>query len=185
MYFIKFSFFYFLILDDEDESLPRTDSEEESPKPKSAAVAVTAAPIQRRRQHNHSHSLYSGPRPQQQRNLLQRARNSGARSSLTVSTLNPPRNNVAAPAVTAEGGLTQSLYVVSSNRDVAGSAAAAGRKHGGGVNKSMEESWYVTPPPCFTSIGPINVQSSPFENLLIEHPRLVALIYFKDLGFSY
>ncbi|EDW73569.2 uncharacterized protein Dwil_GK16581 [Drosophila willistoni] len=36
----------------------------------------------------------------------------------------------------------------------------------------MEESWYVTPPPCFTSIGPINMETSPFENLLIEHPSM-------------
>lgn len=38
---------------------------------------------------------------------------------------------------------------------------------------SMEESWFVTPPPCFTSTGPIIMEMSPFENLLIEHPRLV------------
>lgn len=36
---------------------------------------------------------------------------------------------------------------------------------------SMEESWFVTPPPCFTSTGPIVMEMSPFENLLIEHPR--------------
>lgn len=36
---------------------------------------------------------------------------------------------------------------------------------------SMEESWFVTPPPCFTSTGPINMETSPLENLLIEHPR--------------
>lgn len=36
---------------------------------------------------------------------------------------------------------------------------------------SMEESWFVTPPPCFTSTGPILLETSPLENLLIEHPR--------------
>lgn len=36
---------------------------------------------------------------------------------------------------------------------------------------SMEESWFVTPPPCFTSVGPVSMEMSPFENLLIEHPR--------------
>lgn len=39
-------------------------------------------------------------------------------------------------------------------------------------NSPMEESWYITPPPCFTSTGPINVQTSPLENLLIEHPSI-------------
>lgn len=40
---------------------------------------------------------------------------------------------------------------------------------------SMEESWFVTPPPCFTSTGPIVMEMSPFENLLIEHPRYVCV----------
>lgn len=35
----------------------------------------------------------------------------------------------------------------------------------------MEESWFVTPPSCFTSQGPVNMETSPLENLLIEHPR--------------
>jgi hypothetical protein len=36
---------------------------------------------------------------------------------------------------------------------------------------TMEESWFVTPPSCFTSQGPIQLETSPLENLLIEHPR--------------
>lgn len=37
---------------------------------------------------------------------------------------------------------------------------------------TMEESWFVTPPPCFTSAGPIHMETSPLENLLIEHPSM-------------
>ncbi|KAK9500317.1 hypothetical protein O3M35_001601 [Rhynocoris fuscipes] len=37
---------------------------------------------------------------------------------------------------------------------------------------SLEESWFVTPPPCFTSTGPVTVETSPLENLLIEHPSM-------------
>uniref|UniRef100_A0A1B0CI48 Uncharacterized protein n=2 Tax=Lutzomyia longipalpis TaxID=7200 RepID=A0A1B0CI48_LUTLO len=38
---------------------------------------------------------------------------------------------------------------------------------------SMEESWFVTPPSCFTGTqGPIHMETSPLENLLIEHPSL-------------
>lgn len=40
------------------------------------------------------------------------------------------------------------------------------------IGNSMEESWFVTPPPCFTSTGPIQIQTSPLENLLIEHPSM-------------
>ena len=42
------------------------------------------------------------------------------------------------------------------------------------VYPSMEESWLVTPPPCFTAGGnsPHRMETSPLENLLIEHPSM-------------
>ncbi|XP_069076596.1 tumor protein p53-inducible nuclear protein 1 [Pleurodeles waltl] len=38
----------------------------------------------------------------------------------------------------------------------------------------LEESWFVTPPPCFTAGGltTLTVETSPMENLLIEHPSM-------------
>ncbi|XP_069813413.1 tumor protein p53-inducible nuclear protein 1 [Dendropsophus ebraccatus] len=38
----------------------------------------------------------------------------------------------------------------------------------------LEESWFVTPPPCFTAaeLATIEVETSPLENLLIEHPSM-------------
>lgn len=40
----------------------------------------------------------------------------------------------------------------------------------------LEESWYVTPPPCFEASGsglsPEILESSPMEDLLIEHPSM-------------
>ncbi|XP_015233630.1 PREDICTED: tumor protein p53-inducible nuclear protein 1 [Cyprinodon variegatus] len=40
--------------------------------------------------------------------------------------------------------------------------------------RSLEESWFVTPPPCFTghSGQPVLLETSPLENLLIEHPSM-------------
>jgi hypothetical protein len=41
------------------------------------------------------------------------------------------------------------------------------------VQAMMEESWFVTPPPCFNSLSnPIIIETTPFENLLIEHPSM-------------
>ncbi|XP_068275712.1 tumor protein p53-inducible nuclear protein 2 isoform X1 [Nyctibius grandis] len=42
----------------------------------------------------------------------------------------------------------------------------------------MDESWFVTPPPCFTAEGPgpSGVGSSPMEDLLIEHPSMSVYI---------
>ncbi|XP_076300688.1 tumor protein p53 inducible nuclear protein isoform X2 [Lasioglossum baleicum] len=37
---------------------------------------------------------------------------------------------------------------------------------------ALEESWYVTPPPCFTRTTPVTVEISPLEDLLIEHPSM-------------
>ncbi|XP_055066897.2 tumor protein p53-inducible nuclear protein 1 [Misgurnus anguillicaudatus] len=38
----------------------------------------------------------------------------------------------------------------------------------------MEESWFITPPPCFMAGGraPVLLETSPLENLLIEHPSM-------------
>lgn len=192
--------------DGEDSSLPRTDSEEEIhqivevTKPKQ-----TVAAQQKRLQHINSHSLYSGPRPQKQRNYLQKSRANNNRSSgLSVSTLSPSRVVNVGRNGQAEGGITRSLYVAPSTEKnelaaLAGPAPVlapvlpvikpsfaevAANGHGAlcmtlnydednlKINNKMEESWFVTPPPCFTSIGPINIQSSPYENLLIEHPSM-------------
>ncbi|XP_063343293.1 tumor protein p53-inducible nuclear protein 1 [Pelmatolapia mariae] len=40
--------------------------------------------------------------------------------------------------------------------------------------RSLQESWFLTPPPCFTgrSTFPIVLEPSPLENLLIEHPSM-------------
>lgn len=41
-------------------------------------------------------------------------------------------------------------------------------------NCALEESWFITPPPCFTAGGraPVLLETSPLENLLIEHPSM-------------
>lgn len=38
----------------------------------------------------------------------------------------------------------------------------------------LEDSWFITPPPCFTAggRGPVLLETSPLENLLIEHPSM-------------
>lgn len=38
----------------------------------------------------------------------------------------------------------------------------------------LEDGWFITPPPCFTAggRGPVILETSPLENLLIEHPSM-------------
>lgn len=50
---------------------------------------------------------------------------------------------------------------------------------------SMEDSWFLTPPECFTSLNEKSIwlEASPFENLLIEHPSMsVYCNYKRDLS---
>ncbi|XP_059475372.1 tumor protein p53-inducible nuclear protein 2 [Neocloeon triangulifer] len=51
------------------------------------------------------------------------------------------------------------------------SMAVAPRSRSHSVS-ALEESWFVTPPPCFNSQGPVELETSPLENLLIEHPSM-------------
>ncbi|XP_075160904.1 tumor protein p53 inducible nuclear protein isoform X1 [Haematobia irritans] len=152
---------------------------------KPPTIAPSPLAQQRRLQHINSHSLYSGPRPQKQRNHLQKSRgnnnthnNSSRNSGLSVSTLSPSRtvkeNRNGQSGLTADGGMTRSLYVVAptQKQDVVKAVTAIGGTALLENAKKMDESWFVTPPPCFTSIGPINMEATPYENLLIEHPSM-------------
>ncbi|CAD7082655.1 unnamed protein product [Hermetia illucens] len=61
---------------------------------------------------------------------------------------------------------------LSTNSDGIPSLAQGISQYGISTASCMGESWLVTPPPCFTSTGPIDMVTSPFENLLIEHPSM-------------
>ncbi|XP_074538336.1 uncharacterized protein tp53inp2b isoform X1 [Halichoeres trimaculatus] len=57
----------------------------------------------------------------------------------------------------------------------------------GGSNRSgpergcMDESWFVTPPPCFTAEG-ATAEASPMEDLLIEHPSMSVYVSSNNLS---
>lgn len=44
---------------------------------------------------------------------------------------------------------------------------------------SMDDSWFLTPPECFSSVSAIQLESSPLENLLIEHPSMSVYHNFR------
>ncbi|XP_060653194.1 uncharacterized protein LOC133840803 isoform X2 [Drosophila sulfurigaster albostrigata] len=138
--------------DEEEDSLPRSDSEEElsvvdlQPKAGSAAsgnagTGASPAGASRRRQHINSHSLYSGPRPQQQRNYLQRTR---AARTLSISTLSPPRSVPAGNGNDNDDNITavsQSLYAPPPTASPCGSDSSNNSLTAGNVSGVlMEES---------------------------------------------
>lgn len=44
----------------------------------------------------------------------------------------------------------------------------------------LEESWFITPPPCFTAEGAA-AEASPMEDLLIEHPSMSVYVSSSHL----
>ncbi|XP_058498932.1 tumor protein p53-inducible nuclear protein 2 isoform X1 [Solea solea] len=49
--------------------------------------------------------------------------------------------------------------------------SSGGSSKAGSERGCMDESWFVTPPPCFTAEG-ATAEASPMEDLLIEHPSM-------------
>lgn len=137
--------FFFLCFSLEEESLPRTDSDED-------------------------HTVVEIKTPAIQRNLRrQRNKNKRLQQSSPGRTSSPVRDYDA---------VSQSMHVVPELEPMEPVPSANNSLVAFGettlaipANLSMEESWFLTPPPIFTSTGPINIELSPFENLLIEHPR--------------
>ncbi|XP_037820024.1 putative uncharacterized protein DDB_G0285119 isoform X2 [Lucilia sericata] len=142
--------------DEEDDSPSRSDSEGENvpvievvktTKPINANAASSLAQ-QRRLQHINSHSLYSGPRPQKQRNYLQKTRNNTNNRSgngLSVSTLSPSRTvndgrNGSGQEAKADGGITRSLYVAAATMPQSDEKLALNTANGLEAISKMEES---------------------------------------------
>lgn len=60
----------------------------------------------------------------------------------------------------------------SKKTDDEGCGGVADRHSRSSSSCQNEEGWFVTPPPCFTSVGPADMETTPLENLLIEHPSM-------------
>ncbi|XP_045911780.1 uncharacterized protein DKFZp434B061 isoform X1 [Micropterus dolomieu] len=58
---------------------------------------------------------------------------------------------------------------------------SGGSSRAGPERGCMDESWFVTPPPCFTAEG-ATAEASPMEDLLIEHPSMS--VYVSSSNFS-
>ncbi|XP_041859340.1 tumor protein p53-inducible nuclear protein 2 isoform X2 [Melanotaenia boesemani] len=56
-----------------------------------------------------------------------------------------------------------------------------GASRSGSERGCMDESWFVTPPPCFTAEG-ATAEASPMEDLLIEHPSMSVYVSPSNLS---
>lgn len=53
-----------------------------------------------------------------------------------------------------------------------GSSKGISRSASLDIINPLQESWYLAPPPSFSSEAPVHMETSPLENLLIEHPSM-------------
>ncbi|CAL1605721.1 unnamed protein product [Knipowitschia caucasica] len=75
-----------------------------------------------------------------------------------------------------------SLLPPSSSSQSPGSRGGSGRSSWTGSERGcMDESWFVTPPPCFTAEG-ATAEASPMEDLLIEHPSMSVYVSQNGTG---
>ncbi|XP_071332539.1 tumor protein p53-inducible nuclear protein 2 isoform X2 [Trachinotus anak] len=58
---------------------------------------------------------------------------------------------------------------------------SGGSSKAGSERGCMDESWFVTPPPCFTAEG-ATAEASPMEDLLIEHPSMSVYVSPNNLS---
>ncbi|TRY93995.1 hypothetical protein DNTS_032817 [Danionella cerebrum] len=83
----------------------------------------------------------------------------------------PPHKSRRKRAGRSKGPPSSSLPACSPSEQVELSVSVRERASRSCSNCSMDESWFVTPPPCFTAEG-ATAEASPMEDLLIEHPSM-------------
>ncbi|XP_057684855.1 tumor protein p53-inducible nuclear protein 1 isoform X1 [Corythoichthys intestinalis] len=99
------------------------------------------------------------------------------------------RNDRTHGAITPDSMATLSRRARLSTASSAQSTSPAGSECGGSGDSSragsergcMDESWFVTPPPCFTAEG-ATAETSPMEDLLIEHPSMSVYVSPSNLS---
>ncbi|KAM9828951.1 tumor protein p53-inducible nuclear protein 2 isoform X1 [Syngnathus typhle] len=163
-------------LPDESGSMVQTDVETQ-------AQRTFSQPIPDSNQSNlddtqtRTERLTSIPRPPIHRRRPRTGRAHGAiltadsnQSSTGVTTLSRRARRPAAPSA------SQSTSPAGSDCGASEASSRAGSERG-----CMDESWFVTPPPCFTAEG-ATAEASPMEDLLIEHPSMSVYVLPSNIS---
>ncbi|XP_054652126.1 tumor protein p53-inducible nuclear protein 1 isoform X1 [Dunckerocampus dactyliophorus] len=142
---------------------------------------LLAHPVKDSNQSNHKDTLTrtecqsSIPRPPNKR---RRTRKSQTQVAVVLSDpLSCPRWVRMATASS-----TQSSSPTGSECGGSGDSSRAGSENLRASDRGcMDESWFVTPPPCFTAEG-ATAEASPMEDLLIEHPSMSVYVSPNNLS---
>ncbi|XP_008072262.1 tumor protein p53-inducible nuclear protein 2 [Carlito syrichta] len=101
-------------------------------------------------------------------------------ASLLFSTPPPPEDSDGPGAFVSEEDEVDGWLIIDLPDSYAAPSSPGAASARGGrpppAPSLLDESWFVTPPACFTAegpgLGPARLQSSPLEDLLIESPSL-------------
>ncbi|XP_017478676.1 PREDICTED: uncharacterized protein LOC108368340 isoform X1 [Rhagoletis zephyria] len=151
---------YFVEKEEEDSNASRDNKRTSTPVPESISRAQTDDLHQKHFQNN---ALNSQPKNCQKHTRIANECN------IEIS-----RRGKENAKTLSDADIAESLYIAPERENSGHNVSSASCDSNGSGAKlfTMVDSWYLTPPPCFTSDGPIHMEVSPLENLLIEHPSM-------------
>ncbi|XP_041654896.1 tumor protein p53-inducible nuclear protein 2 isoform X2 [Cheilinus undulatus] len=171
-------------------NLPESDCMMQAEDETAAPLIAQSCPDSNQSNHQDTHTRTECPAPvlnvphKRRRTHKARARGAVASSDPLVCESVSPSNLGATTPVTPTR--RDRLSTPSSTPSVSpGSGSECGGS--GGSSRSgpergcMDESWFVTPPPCFTAEG-ATAEASPMEDLLIEHPSMSVYVSSNNLS---
>uniref|UniRef100_A0A8C5G920 Tumor protein p53-inducible nuclear protein 2 n=1 Tax=Gouania willdenowi TaxID=441366 RepID=A0A8C5G920_GOUWI len=96
---------------------------------------------------------------------------------------NPPDSGATTPVTLPRRARMSTPSSTASMSPGSGSECGGSRagSKAGSERGCMDESWFVTPPPCFTAEG-ATAEASPMEDLLIEHPSMSVYVSPNNLS---
>ncbi|XP_018523706.1 tumor protein p53-inducible nuclear protein 2 isoform X1 [Lates calcarifer] len=126
------------------------------------------------------------PRPPHKRRRTHKGQARGAVASsdpLSCPSASPSDLGAATPVTLPRRARLSTPYSTPSMSPGSGSecGGSGGSSKAGSERGCMDESWFVTPPPCFTAEG-ATAEASPMEDLLIEHPSMSVYVSPNNLS---
>ncbi|KAM9342150.1 uncharacterized protein tp53inp2b isoform 2-T3 [Pholidichthys leucotaenia] len=139
--------------------------------------------------HTRTEFLAVVPNPPKKRRRTQKSRAHGAAASappldpLSCPSTSPSGMGTITPTTMPRRARLSTPSSTSSTSPGSGSecGGSGGSSRAGSERDCMDESWIVTPPPCFTAEG-APAEASPMEDLLIEHPSMSVYAFPNNLS---
>ncbi|XP_070767020.1 tumor protein p53-inducible nuclear protein 2 isoform X2 [Enoplosus armatus] len=171
-------------------NLPDSDcmmqAEDETGAPLNALSFPDSNQLNHQDTHTRTESLVPVPHAPHKRRRTHKGRARGAVASsdpLSCPTASPSDLGATTPVTLPRRARLSTPSSTPSMSPGSGSecGGSGGSSRAGPERGCMDESWFVTPPPCFTAEG-ATAEASPMEDLLIEHPSMSVYVSSNNLS---